>query len=160
MSIHRLYETWWGRFIELFFSTGHKRHSAFKSLNPEANNIANCYATNFGGGGHNGTESQVISTVFKVLVSRCVQSFKELKCQENVALYSDVRQLITFIKNAHGGAFRRVVLSGAIDVTPKPHKKAYELQTTRVVRYVPYKHIWTHHLIEALRFQWFLVFST
>lgn len=96
--------------------------------------MANNYATNFGGGANNGTEAQVIAAVFKVLVSRCVQSFKELKCQENIALYSDVRQLITFIKNAHGGTFRRIALSGAIDVTPKPHKKAYDLQTTRVVR--------------------------
>lgn len=96
--------------------------------------MANCYATNFGGGGNNGTEAQVVASVFKALVSRCVQSFKELKCQENIALYSDVRQLITFIKNAHGATFRRVALSGAIDVTPKPNKKAYDLQTTRVVR--------------------------
>lgn len=95
--------------------------------------MANSYATNFGGC-NNGTEAQVMAAIFKSLVSRCVESFKELKYQENIALYSDVRQLITFIKNAHGGTFRRVALSGALDVTPKPHKKAYDLQTTRVVR--------------------------
>lgn len=95
--------------------------------------MANGYATNFGGC-TNGTEAQVVAAVFKSLVTRCVQSFKELKCQENIALYSDVRQLITFVKNTHGGTFRRVALSGAIDVTPKPNKKAYDLQTTRVVR--------------------------
>ena len=97
--------------------------------------MANNYATNFGGGPNNGTEAQVIGAIFKSLVTRCVQSFKELKCQEQIALYSDVRQLITYIKNAHGGTFRRVALSGSIDVTPKPHKKAYDLQTTRVIRY-------------------------
>lgn len=120
-------------FLDSSFS-GHKRHSAFRSLNPDINNMANSYATNFGGGGNNGTEAQVVAAVFKSLVSRCVQAFKELKCQENIALYSDVRQLITFIKNSHGAAFRRVALSGVIDVTPKAHKKAYDLQTTRVVR--------------------------
>lgn len=96
--------------------------------------MANSYATNFGGGANNGTEAQVIASVFKALVSRCVQAMKELKCQENIALYSDVRQLVTFIKNAHGAIFRRIALSAAIDVTPKAHKKAYDLQTTRVVR--------------------------
>lgn len=115
------------------FISGHKRHSAFKTLNPDINNMANSYATNFGGA-NNSTEAQVIAAVFKSIVSRCVQSFKELKCQEHIALYSDVRQLITYIKNAHGGTFRRVALSGSIDVTPKPHKKMYDLQTTRVIR--------------------------
>lgn len=68
------------------------------------------------------------------MITRFVQSFKELKCQENIALYSDIRQLIAFIKNAHGGTFRRVALSGVLDVTAKLHKKAFDLQTTRVVR--------------------------
>lgn len=93
------------------------------------------YATNFGAALNNGAEAQVIAAIFKAVVTRFVQSFKELKCQENIALYSDVRQLITFVKNSHGGTFRRVALSGVLDVTPKPHKKAYDLQTTRVVRY-------------------------
>lgn len=70
------------------------------------------------------------------MVTRFVLSFKELKCQENIALYSDIRQLITFVKNTYGGTFRRVALSGLLDVTPKPHKKAYDLQTTRVVRHI------------------------
>lgn len=115
----------------------HKRPSTFKSLNPDAN-ISNGYVTNFGGGINNGTEGQVVGAIFKSLVSRCVQSFKELKCQENIALYSDIRQLITYVKNSHGGTFRRVALSGALDVTPRPNKKAFELQTTRVVRHIQY----------------------
>ena len=96
---------------------------------------AGSYATNFGGN-PNSAENKVIAAVFKALVTRFVQSFKELKCQENIALYSDVRQLVTFVKSTYGGTFRRVALSGAIDVTPKPNKKAYDLQTTRVVRHV------------------------
>lgn len=122
------------RFLIHKIYSDHKRPSAFKSLNPDINNVANSYATNFGCGSNNGTEAQVIGAVFKSLITRCVQSFKELKCPENIALYSDVRQLIMFVKNSHGGTFRRVALSGAFDVTPKPNKKAYDLQTTRVVR--------------------------
>ena len=67
-------------------------------------------------------------------MSRFVESFKELKSQENIALYCDVRQLVTYIKNAHGGPFRLVVLSGILAVTPRPNKKAHNMQTTRVIR--------------------------
>lgn len=111
-----------------------KRASAFKTLNPDLHNMAGCYATNFGSACSNGAEGLVIAAVFRSMITRFVQSFKELKCQENMALYSDVRQLIAFIKNAHGGTFRRVALSGAIDVTAKSNNKAFDLQTTRVVR--------------------------
>lgn len=81
-----------------------------------------------------GTESQIITAVFKTLVTRFVDSLKELKNQENISLYSDVRQLINYVKGAHGGPFRRVSLSGILAVTPRPHKKAPHLQTTRVIR--------------------------
>lgn len=118
------------------FLADHKRPSAFKSLNAEpSGGQSGSYASNFGSN-INSTESQVIAAVFKAVVTRFVQSFKELKCQENIALYSDVRQLITFVKNTYGGTFRRVALSGVLDVTPKPHKKAHDLQTTRVVRHI------------------------
>lgn len=78
----------------------------------------------------------MIAAVFKSLVSRFVDSQKELKSPENINLYSDVRQLVTYIKGAHGGPFRRVALSGIMAVTPRPHKKAPHVQTTRVIRYV------------------------
>lgn len=63
-----------------------------------------------------------------------MESFEELKSQENIALYCDVRQLVTYVKGAHGGPFRLVALSGILDVTPRPNKKAPNLQTTRVIR--------------------------
>lgn len=50
-------------------------------------------------------------------------------------LYCDVRQLMTYIKEAHGGVFRRVALSGLIDATNRPNKKQ-DVQTTRVIRHV------------------------
>lgn len=51
-------------------------------------------------------------------------------------MYCDVRQLITYVKGAHGGPFRRVALSGILAVTPRPHKKAPNMQTTRVIRHI------------------------
>ncbi|XP_066993860.2 protein unc-80 homolog [Anabrus simplex] len=98
------------------------------------------YATNFGaglgGGGSRGIEGQFIANVFKTLVTRFVKSLKELKAQENMALYCDVRQLMTYIKEAHGGVFRRVALSGLLDSANRPHRKEANLQTTRVIRHI------------------------
>lgn len=93
------------------------------------------YSTNFGSGLSGSAESQVMSAVFKTLVSRFVESFKDLKGQENVALYCDIRQLVTYVKGAHGGPFRKVALSGILAVTPRPNKKAPSTTTTRVIRY-------------------------
>lgn len=76
----------------------------------------------------------MVAAVFKGLVTRFVDAQKELKSPESINLYSDVRQLVTYIKGAHGGPFRRVALSGILAVTPRPHKKAPHIQTTRVIR--------------------------
>lgn len=117
----------------------HKRGTAAKTLN--ASELGSTggqggYATNFGGGLSGGAESQVIAAVFKTLVTRFVGAFKELKSNENIALYCDVRQLITYVKGAHGGPFRRTALSGIMVVTPRPNKKSPNLQTTRVIRHL------------------------
>lgn len=89
------------------------------------------------GYGSRGIEGQIISCVFKVLVTRLVDSSKQLKTQENVNLYCEVRQLITYVKEAHGGIFRRVALSGILDSTDRPNKRYNSnLQTTRVIRSV------------------------
>lgn len=117
----------------------HKRSTGLKILTPEFGGISSGgqggYATNFSGGLSGGAESQVITAVFKQLVSRFVESAKELRTQENMALYCDIRQLVTYVKGAHGGPFRRVALSGILAVTPRPNKKAPCMQTTRVIRY-------------------------
>lgn len=94
------------------------------------------YATNFSGGLSGSAESQLVTAVFKTLVTRFVDEFKELKAPENSNLYSDIRQLITYVKGAHGGPFRRVALSGVLAVTPRPHKKVPPLQKTRVIRHI------------------------
>ncbi|XP_055584997.1 protein unc-80 homolog [Uranotaenia lowii] len=124
----------------------HKRPSAIKTLTPDFGGISGGqggYATNFGSGLSGGAESQVIAAVFKTLVSRFVEALKDLKGQENIALYCDVRQLVTYVKGAHGGPFRRVALSGILAVTPRPHKQAPNMQTTRVIRHIPPNEIQT-----------------
>lgn len=118
----------------------HKRSSGIKSLIPDIGAKTaggQGYATNFGSGLTGGAESQVVAAVFKGLVSRFVDAQKDLKNPENMNLYCDIRQLVTYIKGAHGGPFRRVVLSGILAVTPRPNKKAPQLQTTRVIRHIP-----------------------
>lgn len=46
-----------------------------------------------------------------------------------------MRQLITFVKEAHSSTFRRVVLSALLDTADRPNKKEPDIQTTRVIRY-------------------------
>ncbi|KAF2344210.1 hypothetical protein FHG87_025034 [Trinorchestia longiramus] len=51
-------------------------------------------------------------------------------------LYGDVRLLTRYVREAHGGVFRRVALSGLIDSADRPHKRTPKTQTTRIVRRV------------------------
>ena len=39
-------------------------------------------------------------------------------------MYGDVRQLLHYVREAHGGVFRRVALSGLIDSAGKGQKEA------------------------------------
>lgn len=92
------------------------------------------YSTNFSGGLSGGPEAQIISAVFKILVSRFVNAAKDIKKLANFYLYADIRQLITYIKRTHGATFRLVALSGILDVTPRSQKEERRTHTTRVVR--------------------------
>lgn len=103
-------------------------------MNPSLSAGGQGYSSNFGSGLTGNAESHIVAAVFKGLVTRFVDSQKELKSPENISLYSDVRQLVNYIKGAHGGPFRRVALSGILAVTPRPHKKAPLMTTTRVIR--------------------------
>lgn len=92
---------------------------------------------NAGGYGSRGIEGQIMACIFKVLVTRLVGFAKQLKTQENVGLYCDIRQLMTYVKEAHGGTFRRVALSGILDSADRPNKRCNSnVQTTRVIRFV------------------------
>ncbi|XP_015837451.1 protein unc-80 homolog isoform X11 [Tribolium castaneum] len=91
-----------------------------------------------GGGGMRGVEGQVMTHVFKPLVTRFVGSAKELKTPENLGIYCEVRQLMTYVKEGHGSVFRRVALSALIDTADRPSKKESNTQTTRVIRHMHY----------------------
>ncbi|EFN85740.1 Uncharacterized protein KIAA1843 [Harpegnathos saltator] len=100
-----------------------------------ASGVATSYST--GGYGARGIEGQIMACIFKVLVTRLVDSVKQLKAQENIGLYCDVRQLMTYVKEAHGGVFRRVTLSGILDSADRPNKRCNSnVQTTRVIRHI------------------------
>ncbi|XP_025991096.1 protein unc-80 homolog isoform X8 [Solenopsis invicta] len=103
--------------------------------NMTTNGVATSYNT--GGYGARGIEGQIFACVFKVLVTRLIDSTKHLKAQENISLYCDVRQLMTYVKEAHGGIFRRVALSGILESADRPNKRCNSnMQTTRVIRHI------------------------
>ncbi|XP_031777864.1 protein unc-80 homolog isoform X3 [Nasonia vitripennis] len=82
-------------------------------------------------------ESQIMGCIFKSTVTRCVEISRELKSQENISLYCDLRQLMSYVKEAHGGVFRRVALSCILDSADLPNKPCKsQVQTTRVIRHV------------------------
>jgi hypothetical protein len=64
-----------------------------------------------------GVESVVISTIFKPLVTRLVDKLTWLRSAENVAIYTDVRGLLNFVRINHGNVFRRTILCAMIDST-------------------------------------------
>ncbi|KAJ8932970.1 hypothetical protein NQ314_014301 [Rhamnusium bicolor] len=98
------------------------------------------HASNFGagvgGGGIRGVEGQIMSHVFKPVVTRFVESSKDIKLPENLGLYCEIRQLMTYVKEGHGSIFRRVAMSALIDTADRPTKKEANIQTTRVIRHM------------------------
>ena len=81
------------------------------------------YTNNFGAGfgkiGPKGVEGVIMNQIFKSLVTRMVKMQKELKLQENLSIYCELRQLVNFIKDNHGGIFRKVALSALLDSQQK-----------------------------------------
>uniref|UniRef100_A0AAV2L6A9 Protein unc-80 homolog n=1 Tax=Knipowitschia caucasica TaxID=637954 RepID=A0AAV2L6A9_KNICA len=64
-------------------------------------------------------EAVVVGCMFKSLITRCASTTHELHSPENLGLYCDIRQLVQFIKEAHGNVFRRVALSALLDSAEK-----------------------------------------
>ncbi|XP_053975913.1 protein unc-80 homolog [Hylaeus volcanicus] len=96
-------------------------------------------ASMYGLGSHSsrGIEGQIFNCVFKALVTRFVKSLKEIKPQENTSLYCDLQQFMAYVKEVHGGVFRRVILSGILDSADRPNKRCNSnIQTTRVIRHI------------------------
>uniref|UniRef100_A0A663LXR0 Unc-80 homolog, NALCN channel complex subunit n=1 Tax=Athene cunicularia TaxID=194338 RepID=A0A663LXR0_ATHCN len=75
-------------------------------------------------------EGIIVNAMFKSLITRCASTTHELHSPENLGLYCDIRQLVQFIKEAHGNVFRRVALSALLDSAEKliPGKKIEETE--------------------------------
>jgi len=107
-----------------------------------------------------GVEGQILMSTFKTLITRLTSTPKEIKAPENMvrtkygdissalrifrefatscfhfqSLYHDARLFVNYVKEAHGGIFRQVLLSGLIDTAMKAHRKEPAVQTTKVIR--------------------------
>ncbi|XP_063984989.1 protein unc-80 homolog isoform X3 [Diachasmimorpha longicaudata] len=93
----------------------------------------------YGGVGYSSRsiENKMLACIFKTLVTRFVTNSKELKTQENISIYCDIKQFVTYVKEMHGGVFRRVALSGILDASDRPNKRCNSnLRTTRVIRHI------------------------
>ena len=72
-------------------------------------------------------ENIIISTTYRRVVSKLVDKLPWLKLPENDQQYLDVRGLMHYVKQWHGGTFRRVVLSGLLDSTRNLVKTQYRV---------------------------------
>ncbi len=70
----------------------------------------------------------MVSSMFRRLVERLLEKLSWLKSADNLALYNDTRSLMNYVKNAHGGVFRRVVLSALLDPAHKSRQQKQLLQ--------------------------------
>ena len=81
------------------------------------------YSNNFGEPGGVGTKEgvqhDIINVTFKNFVTKLMNQISWINRPENVSLHSDMRAFLTFIHNAHGNPFRRVVVSGLLLSIPK-----------------------------------------
>uniref|UniRef100_A0A2S2Q2N9 Protein unc-80 n=1 Tax=Sipha flava TaxID=143950 RepID=A0A2S2Q2N9_9HEMI len=84
-----------------------------------------------------GNEYHVVNVIFRSLMSKVVNSYKELKQPENTDIYNTLRFLIGYIKDTHPSVFKRVMLSGLIDTANRNNEKHCNIQTTRVIRHIP-----------------------
>ncbi|CAH0723740.1 unnamed protein product, partial [Brenthis ino] len=110
---------------------------------PDISNLQTGYATNFGAGqGSNANralENFIVESTFRVLVTRFALMHKELKLLDNSALYAEIRLLLCYVREAHGGEFRVVAFSALMDTAERPGSQPKEssMQTTRVIRHIP-----------------------
>ncbi|XP_052748646.1 protein unc-80 homolog isoform X2 [Galleria mellonella] len=117
-----------------------KRNNA---KSPEMSHLQAGYATNFGAtqgaNANRAIETFIIESTFRVLVTRFALMHKELKMLDNSALYSEVRLLLSYVREAHGGQFRVVAFSALLDTAERPdsQQKESNMQTTRVIRHIP-----------------------
>nr|CAH8869810.1 unnamed protein product [Trichobilharzia regenti] len=73
-------------------------------------NYGNSFGQSEAGQDTRGAEGLVLSYLFGPFVRRLVRCRRELSSQENVSLFSDIRQLFTYIREIHGSTFRKNML--------------------------------------------------
>ena len=73
-------------------------------------------------------ENIIVSTTYRRVVSKLVDKLSWLKLPDNDQQYLDVRGLMHYVKQWHGGTFRRVVLSGLLDSTRNLVKTQYRVE--------------------------------
>ncbi|CAH8674278.1 unnamed protein product [Schistosoma rodhaini] len=91
-------------------------------------NYGNSFGENVTGQDTRGAEGLIVSYLFGPFVRRLVRCRRELSSQENVSLFSDIRQLFTYIREIHGSTFRKNMLVALLCpmqricevTTPKP----------------------------------------
>ncbi|XP_018654349.1 hypothetical protein Smp_174230 [Schistosoma mansoni] len=91
-------------------------------------NYGNSFGENDTGQDTRGAEGLIVSYLFGPFVRRLVRCRRELSSQENVSLFSDIRQLFTYIREIHGSTFRKNMLVALLCpvqkicevTTPKP----------------------------------------
>ncbi|XP_061164273.1 protein unc-80 homolog isoform X1 [Saccostrea echinata] len=105
---------------------GQERKRSCTQQDPPVNGFHNNFGHSIGGVGYRGEEGVLIANILKPFVSKCVDNARELYGSDNICLFCDIRQLMTYVKEVHGGTFRRVELSGLLDSTMKLKKQEKE----------------------------------
>ncbi|XP_076436361.1 protein unc-80 homolog isoform X3 [Babylonia areolata] len=107
----------------------HSPQAPKKSASQETlprNGYTNNFGHSVGGEGYRGVEGVLMANLTKPLITRCVSCTKELYSSDNIGLFCDVRQLMAYIKEVHGGTYRRVALSGLLDTLQKLRREAVQ----------------------------------
>ncbi|KAK7889619.1 hypothetical protein WMY93_025179 [Mugilogobius chulae] len=101
------------------YGSAGERSRRAKKRNIDKAGFGNNFATGDNKSVAQNMEAVVVGCMFKSLITRCASTTHELHSPENLGLYCDIRQLVQFIKEAHGNVFRRVALSALLDSAEK-----------------------------------------
>ncbi|XP_048774238.1 protein unc-80 homolog isoform X3 [Ostrea edulis] len=105
---------------------GQERKKSCSQAETPVNGFHNNFGHSIGGVGHRGEEGVLIANILKPFVSKCVENARELYGSDNICVFCDIRQFMAYVKEIHGGTFRRVELSGLLDSAMKLKKQEKE----------------------------------
>jgi hypothetical protein len=103
---------------------GYSHYYPYISLKQKSNfNKSSIYANNFGKDSLKNQdheqmvniESVMVDLMLKPLIKRLIGIQNEIMNQENLYLFSDIRMLLSYIKENHGGVFRKVLFSNMLE---------------------------------------------